>query len=140
LELGGGAGSQVGRHAAVDHVEDVHRLPFLALGRVDGRQDQIVLVQQRHTGLVAGRVRRIQGEFRQEAFARGISAGYLFKLNEVGAPDLGVFVDAVQVWFVPEAGALQVRWPFRISEVSDRLDEGGPIVAGAGRGRKGTKR
>ncbi len=38
---------QVGRDAAVDRVEHVHRLPFLALGRVDGRQDQVVLVEQR---------------------------------------------------------------------------------------------
>jgi hypothetical protein len=30
LELGRGAGTQVGRHAAVDHVEHVDRLPLLA--------------------------------------------------------------------------------------------------------------
>jgi hypothetical protein len=56
LDLGRGAGGEVGRHAAVDDVEQINRFPLLALGGVDRRQDQIILVEQRHTGLVAGRV------------------------------------------------------------------------------------
>ena len=38
-------------HAAVDDVEHVHRSPLLSLGRMDGRQDQVVLVQVRRARL-----------------------------------------------------------------------------------------
>src|SRR6266481_1159852 len=47
LEFGARASAQVGRQAAIDHVEHEHRFPFLALGGVDCRQDQVVLVEQR---------------------------------------------------------------------------------------------
>ncbi len=108
LELGRGAGSEVRGHAAVDDVQDVDRLPFLALGRVDGRQDQIVLVKKRDAGLIAGCVRWVQSEFGQEALARRISASDLLELNELGASNLGIFVDAVEMRFVPKAGTLEV--------------------------------
>jgi hypothetical protein len=52
---------------------------------MDRRQDQIVLVEQRHAGLVAGGVGRIEREFGEEAFARWIAAGDLFELDQVGA-------------------------------------------------------
>jgi len=51
--LGGGADAQVGGNAAVDDVENVDRLPFLYLGGVDGREDQIVFVAMGNAGLVA---------------------------------------------------------------------------------------
>ena len=35
LDLGRGAGTEVGRHAAVDDVEQIDRFPLLALGGVD---------------------------------------------------------------------------------------------------------
>jgi hypothetical protein len=56
-------------------------------------------------------------------------------LNEIGAANLGVFVDTLKMRFVPEAGTLEVRRPFRIPEVSDRSDKGSPVVACAGLGR-----
>src|SRR5437660_10294012 len=133
LEFGGGAGTQVRRHATVDHVQHVYRLPFLAFGRMDGRQDEVVLVQQRHARLIAGRIRWIQGEFGEKAFTRRIPTSYLLELDEIGAANLGVFVDALKMRFVPEAGTFKVRRPFRIPEVSDRSDEGSPVVACAGR-------
>src|ERR1700730_14955194 len=70
LQFGGGAGAQIGGHAAVDNVEAEDRLPLLALREMDGRQDEVVLVEQRHASLVAGGIRRIEGELGQETFAR----------------------------------------------------------------------
>ena len=58
------AGAEIGRHAAIDDVEHEDGFPLLALGRMDGREVQIILIQQRHAGLVARRVRRIEREFR----------------------------------------------------------------------------
>src|SRR5581483_4869864 len=106
---------------------------------MDGRQDQVVLVQQRDTGMIAGRIRRIQGEFGQEALARGIAPSDLFELNEISTPNLGVFVEAVEMRFIPKAGTLQDRRPLRVSKIADRLDESGPVIADAGRGGKGGK-
>ena len=37
-------GGHVGGDAAIDHVQNVNGLPFLTFGRVNGREDQIVLV------------------------------------------------------------------------------------------------
>ena len=59
--------------------------PFLALGRMDGGEDQVVLVEERHAGLVAGRVGRVEGQLGQEALARGVAGGDLLELQEVGA-------------------------------------------------------
>jgi hypothetical protein len=39
-----------------------------------------------------------------------------------------------------KAGAFQIRWPFRITEVADGLDKDKPIVAGPWRRGEGAKR
>ena len=106
---------------------------------MDRRQDQVVLIQERHAGLIAGRARWVEGEFRKEAFAGRISASDLFELNEIGTPNLCIFVDAIEMWVVPETGTLQIGRPFGISKISDRLNEGSPVIAGAGRrGKSGS--
>ena len=50
----------------------MHAAPLLPLGRVDRRQDQVVVVQCRGAGLVAGRRRRVERDLGQEALARRI--------------------------------------------------------------------
>ena len=69
LDLLGRAGREIGRNAAVDAVEHEDRAPFLPLGRMDGREDEIVLIPQRRPRFVAGRVRRIERELAQETLA-----------------------------------------------------------------------
>ena len=63
----------VGRHvrgnAAIRGVQDIDHIPFLALGGVDRRKDQVVLVEQRRPGVIARRRRGVEGEFGQEALA-----------------------------------------------------------------------
>jgi hypothetical protein len=41
LDFGRGAGSEVRRHAAVDDVEQIDRLPLLAFGGVNRGQDEV---------------------------------------------------------------------------------------------------
>ncbi len=84
LDFGRRPGGEIGGDAAVDGVEQKHRLPFLALGGMDGREDQIILVEQRRAGLIAGGVGRIERQFGQEALARGIAGRDLFELQQVG--------------------------------------------------------
>jgi hypothetical protein len=48
FQFGGGAGAEIRRYAAIDDLENVHRFPFLAFCGVDGRENEIVLIQQRN--------------------------------------------------------------------------------------------
>ena len=57
LDFRRAAAAEVGRDAAVDAVEHEDRFPLLPLGGMDGREDQVVLVEQRRAGFVAGGVR-----------------------------------------------------------------------------------
>jgi hypothetical protein len=70
---------------------------------MDGRQDQIVFVEQRDASLIAGWVGWIQCEFGQETLARWIATGDLLEPDEIGASNVGVFLDAVEMWFDPMA-------------------------------------
>src|SRR5439155_26264715 len=111
LDVGRGAGAEVRRDAAVDDVQYEDRFPFLAFGRMDCRKDQQILVEQRRPGLVAGRVRRIERELRQEPLSRGISTRNLFELDQVGAPRDGVLMQAFEMWLVPHTGAREFSRP-----------------------------
>src|SRR5437868_13795623 len=73
FDLGGGPGAKIRRQAAIDHVEHKYRFPFLSLGRMDRREDQVVLVKERHTGLVAGRVGRVERQFGEKTLPRWIA-------------------------------------------------------------------
>ena len=67
LNLPRGAGCEIRRNAAINDVEHKHGFPFLALGRVDRRQDEIILVKQRNPCEVTRGVLRIECQLGQEA-------------------------------------------------------------------------
>ena len=131
LDLGRGAGGKVGRDAAVHDVEHEDRFPFLSLGRMDRRQDQIILVEQRHARLVAGRVGRIEGDLGQETLARWIAVCNLLQLYQIGASHDGILVNAIEMRFVPKAFPLQFGRPSRAAriQVSDGLHESPPAIS-----------
>ena len=135
-------GGQVGRHAAVDHVEQEHGLPFLPLGRMDGGQDQVVLVALRRARFVAGGLGRVECELGQETFARAIAAGHLRELGEVTPADCGVVVQSLQVRPVPVIDGTQVLMPRRrvAFEVIQQRDQFGPGVCRGGRRFEGAHR
>ena len=84
LDLSRRAGAEVRRHAAIDDVEHEDRFPFLALGRMDGGEDQVILIEQRHTRLIARGIRRIEGEVGQKARPRRVARRDLLELQQVG--------------------------------------------------------
>src|SRR5919106_4042574 len=53
-------GRHVARHHPVRRVDDVDDLPLTTLGRVDGRENQVILVEERGPGEIPGRARRVQ--------------------------------------------------------------------------------
>ena len=104
---------------------------------MNGRKDQIILVEQRHPGLVAVRVRRIEREFGQKPLSRGIPTRDLFELDQIGAPRDGVLMEAFELRLVPQTGTHEFSRPAAPSrtQAGDGLDKRPPVVAGAGRRR-----
>ena len=122
----GRAGGQVGRHAAVHHIQDGHRIPLLALGRMDGGQDQGVLVLVRRTGLVAGGFGRIECELGQEALAAGRADSQALQLVEVELAHRRVFaVEPLQMRCVPGQHGGQLVGPAAGVIDGRRGDRGG---------------
>src|SRR5207302_3430664 len=60
LDLRRIAGGHVRGDAAIDEIQHVDRIPFLALGRMDRRQDQIILVEPGAAGFGAGHLGRVE--------------------------------------------------------------------------------
>ena len=79
------AGAEIGRHAAVDHVQ--HDTPTSTPGpwRNGSSTGSDSPRRAAAAGLVAGGVRRIERQFGQEALARGIAARDLLELDQIGA-------------------------------------------------------
>ncbi|MDT4830740.1 hypothetical protein FQZ97_642150 [compost metagenome] len=103
---------------------------------MDGRQDQVVLVEQRRAGPVAGGFGRIERELGEKAFARAIAARQSRQLLDVGTPHArGVFVQPLQVRLVPLHGHLHVGRPLqrRRAQGGVGLGEVGPLFT---RGRR----
>src|ERR1700732_4878989 len=65
----------------------------------------------------------------------GITVCDLLELDQIGLTCAEIFVDAVEMRFVPEARPLQFRRPLRSArtQLRDCLDEGGPYSAGSWR-------
>ena len=113
LDLGGVAGRHVRRHAAVDDAQHRDRAPLLALGGMDRRQDQVVLVVAAGPGLVAGRRRRIERELGEEALARRIARGQPDQMGDVGGARRGVVVQALEQRHVPALDGGELARPGR---------------------------
>src|ERR1700751_3977122 len=101
LDVFRSAGAEVRRNAYIDDIQHEDRLTFWPLGGMNGRKDQIILVEQRYTGLVGGRVRRVERQFCQETLPRRIPARDLFKLDQVGASRHDVLMQSFEMRFVP---------------------------------------
>src|SRR3954449_1651204 len=104
-----------GGDATIDQVENEDRLPFLAFGRMDCREDQVILVEERNSRLLAGRVRWIQRELGEKTFARWITACDLFELEKVGTAHYRIFVHPLEMRLIPKPSQFEVRRPFRFA-------------------------
>ncbi len=111
LDLLGLAGGELVREIAVRHVDDVHRLPLLALGRMHRGEDEVVLVQQRRAREVARGRRRVERELREEGLPLFVGSRNHFQLGEIAHAHLGRVVQALQVRLVPLPYFLQLAGP-----------------------------
>ena len=65
------SGAEIGRNAAVNDIQHEDGFPLLPFGRMDRREDQIVLIQHRHPWLIARGIRRVERQLGQEAARDG---------------------------------------------------------------------
>ena len=63
LDLRRASGRQIRWDATIDTVQHEDRFPLLAFCRVDGRQDQVIFIDQWRSSFVAGCARWVEGEF-----------------------------------------------------------------------------
>src|SRR5260370_8148636 len=107
----GGDGVEIRRNAAIDGIEHEHRVPLLALGRVNGRENEIVLVEQRRAGKIARGVRRIERQLGEELLPRGIAHRNLLELDQIGGAQRGILMDALEVRLVPDPPRRELGGP-----------------------------
>src|SRR6185503_6469040 len=86
-------------------------IPLLALGRMDRREDQEILVEQRRSGKIAGRLRRVERKLAEELLARSELLRDALELQQVARPHLRCVVDALELGLEPLAGALHLAGP-----------------------------
>src|SRR5262249_42260402 len=123
------SGCHIGWNATVDHVQDADDAPFLTLGRMDGGENRIVLVEGLGTGTATCRVGRIEGQFSEETLSRIVSSCDLLQLRNVRRPQMTVVVHSVQVRLIPSPHELNFCWPSRssFSHSADQLGKSGPV-------------
>src|SRR5262245_28072063 len=97
---------------------------------MNGRKDQIVLVEVWYASLVAGGIRRVEGKFGQKSFAARVAGRDLRKLYEVALADGGILVDAREMRGVPAEDEIEFGGPARRLPVHKLYGvyKGGPIL------------
>src|SRR2546430_7927669 len=90
-------------NTAVDHVQDVDDVPFLALGRMDSRENQVILIDERVASEIAERFGGIQREIREEALAALVIAGEALQRFQVADANRGSLVKSLEMRLVPLA-------------------------------------
>src|SRR6516225_1379473 len=97
---------------------------------MNGRKDQIVLVETWHASLVAGGIWRVEGEFDQKSFAARVAGRDLRQLYEVALADGGILVDALEMRRVPAEDEIEFGGPARRLPVHKLygVNKGGPIL------------
>ena len=96
LEAAGLGERHVGRHVAVGGVDQVDGPPLAPFGGVDRAEDQVVVVQMRGIGEVAGAVGRVEGQLGEEAAPPAVLGGEVAQPIQVAEPRVGGVVVALE--------------------------------------------
>ena len=84
----------VGWDVAVRGVDERDGSPLTSLGRMDRREDQVVVIEMRSTGQVAGSLGRIDDELREKPLSVRVGSRGRRKLVEISEPRSRVVVPA----------------------------------------------
>ena len=128
-------GRHVRRYAAVNHVEHIHHIPFLALSGMDRREDEIVFVEVRIGGYIPHCVGWVERQLAQEPLARRVARGELLQLLQISRARVRRVVQALEVRLVPAPDHPELTLPVSgpATERTHQLAEQRPIRAGCGR-------
>jgi hypothetical protein len=111
FDLLGGTGGEIRGNAAIDHIQDGDRLPFLAFRGMDGREDQIILIERRLSSLAARGLGRIKGQIGQKRAAARIARSDFRKLVEVAGADKSVGISLFEIGVQPVAHEIHFGRP-----------------------------
>src|SRR5690606_2627578 len=90
-------------------MNDMHDVPFAALGRVDGAEDEVILLQAGRAGQVGGGGRRVDRQLSDEPASRAVTARDLFELLDVAQADGRVLIPVLEDRFVEPADAFDLH-------------------------------
>ena len=119
LDLRRCSGAEIGGNAAVNDIQHEDGFPLLPFGRMDRREDQIILIQHRHPGLIARGIRRVECQLGQEASPRRITCGNFLEPQQVGLANGRIFMKAFEMRRIPAtcmaelggpAGVARTQW------------------------------
>ena len=97
---------------------------------MDGGQNEIVIIEQRHAGLIAGGIGGIERQLGQESLARRITGGDGFQLDQIGAARRRILMDAIEMRLVPAARQFEFGGPAGAAgfDLADHVDEAAPVM------------
>src|SRR5579859_735897 len=107
------SGGHVGRNTSVDNVQNIDHIPLLPFGRVDRRENQVVVVNQRIAREIARRFRGIERQVAEEALARGMILCEVLEHLEIRYSDRRGFVQPLEMRLIPLANDAQLARPLR---------------------------
>src|SRR5262249_8324678 len=134
FDLGRAANRQIGRYATIHAIENEHRLPLLSFGGMNGGKDQVILVNEWDTGLVAGCQWRIKRQFGEETLPIGVRRGNLSQLEKIGFAHSGIFETPFEMRQIPPACQIKFRRPANriAADQAQGFGEGWPLFRTGG--------
>ena len=87
FDLFGAARCHVGGYATVCDIKNEDRVPFLSLSGMDGRQNEVIFVEERCPGFGTGGLRRVKRDLCEKTLACCIPGGDLLQLFQIADSD-----------------------------------------------------
>src|SRR6267143_3472511 len=101
----------VRRNTAVHDVQHDHGLPFLSLRRMDGRKDQVLLIDQWISCQVTQSFGWIESQVAQKGFSCLVIVAEVFEGLEVGEAYCGSLIQPFELWLVPLSNHAELTGP-----------------------------
>jgi hypothetical protein len=112
------ASREIGGYAAVNDIQHEDGFPLLPFGRMNRREDQIVLIQHRHPCLIARGIRRVERQLGQEASPRWITCGNFLEPQQVGLANGRIFMKAFEMRLIPATCMADLGGPAGIARTN----------------------
>ena len=128
--------AEIGGNAAVNDIQHKDGFPLLSFCGMNCREDQVILIQHRHPGLIACGVRRVERALGQKARPRRIACGNVLELQQVGLANGRILVNAFEMRLIPATCMADLGGPAGLPRTNglEGVYERIPIIARPRRG------